>query len=131
MKSRTDEDVLSLTPIDIKFGDKAFKIKVPSVKQARAWRLSFVTNLKEVAARVDRVPTTLAEMTDSLHATYMDLPEQILTQVLAYDEDFDKDFIEDNASEEQVSYAFSVICSFCYPFAQPLATVRQVLKAVK
>ena len=71
--------------------------------------------------------STLPQLSRGFTATLIQFPEKIADLVFAYDKSLPQEVILEEATEEQISSAFSAIMLVAYPFLQPLALMKNAM----
>lgn len=85
MQPRTEDQILSRSPITTKLGDKEYSIPLLAVMAQREWRKKLFAELAPILAALDPLvtgPSVLAGLTASL----TEFPEKLVDLVFAYRE---------------------------------------------
>jgi len=127
---RTDEQILTREPITIKLGDKDFKVKILALGKARTWRTTLLQVMSGVLASFKDVPTP-GNMAPALTAAMLTFPDKLHELVEAYSPEIasERDYILDNASDEQLASAYGKITAVAFPFLAQLNMTTTVLKS--
>lgn len=123
---RSESDVLNRAPILVTLGDKQYPLKPLTLNKATAWRASFDEEMQVIVREFENVG---GEIPKSLTAALIAFPEKIAKMVFMYDSELPQDEIRDNATEEQMAFAFGRMMLLAYPFIAHLGAVSQVIKA--
>lgn len=134
MIPRTEEQAAERSPLELKLGEKAFKVKVLPRPQARAWREAALQSLESVVAQFDAAPTDKlgSALASGLGAALLQFPDKLADLVVAWCSelsDADKQSILNDSTDEQIAAAFSRIAGAAYPFFQQLSLAREIVKA--
>lgn len=128
MKERTEDDILSQAPVKVKLGEKEYELKPLTCRKAREWRLKLSESLSVITASFGQSPEP-GNLGPALTSALISFPEKLLELVFAYEPSLPRETILDEATEEQVASAFSVIMKLAFPFLGQLATTVQIMKA--
>jgi hypothetical protein len=127
---RSDEDILSRKPITVRLGGKDIEVKVLPLGPARKWRAELVKTMGEVLASFKTSPSP-DNMAPALTAAMIAFPERLLGLVEAYSPEVkaEHEYVEANASDEQLACAYGKITAVAFPFLAQLNTTQTVLKS--
>lgn len=128
MKERTEEQIITKTPIEVTLGSKLYPLKPLPILKAREWRTKLTETMKEVVGSMsseESAKTIGPAMTAALVA----FPDKVAELVFAWSPDLPKEEIEAEATEEQLAVAYSAIMVLAYPFLMPLLLTMQVTKS--
>jgi hypothetical protein len=127
MKARSEDDVLSRSPIPVRLGDKDYSIPLLAVMPQREWRKKLFAELVPI---LDTFNSSVdgKSMASGLTAALLRFPEKLAELVFAYAPGLDKDEILANATEEQIAAAFSAIMAVAFPFLPQLAMTTQMVR---
>lgn len=125
---RTDEQKLSMAPIEVQFGGKSYKLPVRRILKARAWREEFIKSISDIASELQGNVASLDNFVGGFAFAFLRFPEKLADLVFAYAPDLDRKLIEDEATEEELTLAFSSIMQVAFPFASALSMAMQVMK---
>jgi hypothetical protein len=125
---RTEEQVLSKAPIEVRFGDQNYEIKILTIKPSQLWRRQLIEVMTEVTNNFSG-PSMGEAMSSGLVAALRQFPEKLVDLVFAYGVDLPRETVIESATEEQVARAFSAIMEVAFPFLPQLGMVLQLTKA--
>lgn len=129
MKERTEDEIISMSPIVVTLGAAKYPLKPLSPNKAREWR----TKLNEVMFTI--VGDLSAEQSTTnigpaMTAALVAFPDRVQELVFAWAPELPKDKLLDEATEEQFAFAYSAIMVMAYPFLVPLALSMKVTKSL-
>jgi hypothetical protein len=128
--ARTEDQILSQAPLEVTLGSEKYQIKVLTILKQQAWRKSlsaeFSSMLNGYSESADQ-----QRVSHGLAVALTDFPEKIAELVFSYAPYLPKDKILDEATEEQLAAAFSVIMSVAFPFLAQLGTVTQLVRGLQ
>jgi hypothetical protein len=127
MQPRTEDEILSRTPLKIKLGATDYDIPLLAVKAQREWRKKLLAALEPVLASFN-FQADGKNMATGLGATLLNFPETLCDLVFAYAPDLDKEKVLAEATEEQIGCAFSAILAVAFPYLPQLSMVTQLMK---
>lgn len=127
---RTDDEILSKAPIKVRFGAIEYDIAPLTLGPARKWREGFTGEMRNVLesfqgeAAKETIPPALT-------SALIQFPEKIAEMVFSYAPNLaaQRENILDEATEEQMAFAFGRIMRLAFPYLAHLGTVTQVLRA--
>lgn len=127
---RTDDEILSKAPIKVRFGATDYDISPLTLGPARKWREGFTGEMKVVLESFQNENSNSA-VPPALTAALIAFPEKIGEMVFAYAPNLAaaREAILDEATEEQMAFAFGRIMRLAFPYLAHLGTVTQVLRA--
>lgn len=125
---RTEEDGLSMQPIRVRFGIKDYDIKCLGINAQRKWRTQLAEQLGPIVESFNQKADQNAVML-GLAGALQDFPEKLTDLVFAYGSELPKDTIMEEATEEQISVAFSQIMGVAFPFLAQLGLVTTVIRS--
>jgi hypothetical protein len=128
---RTEDQIISKAPIEVTFGSTKYSIPVLTIKAQREWRARVAEQIGELVSGMDAdlSTATLPQLSRGFTATLVAFPDKLAELVFAYDPALPREVIETDATEEQVSAAFSKIMVVAYPFVAPLNLLKQAVRA--
>ncbi len=127
MKTRSEEDVVSRSPIVARLGDKDYSIPLLAVVPQREWRKNLFAVLVPILASFN-FQVDGKSMTAGLTAALLQFPEALADLVFAYSPELPKNEILSNATEEQIAAAFSAIMAVAFPFIPQLTTISHLMR---
>lgn len=126
---RTEDQVLAKAPLQVRLGEKDYTIKLLGINDQRAWRAKMTQEMQEVVSNF--TPTSKAPnaslFSAGLAVALVQFPEKLTDLIFAYAPDLPREEIMDNATEEQISIAFSKIVQVAFPFLAHLGTVKTAI----
>lgn len=125
MATRSEEDIVAMTPLSVTLGKTEYKIKLLGMTPQREWRTKLNTALFPIVESF--TGKTLADaLRGGLAAALIQFPEAIAELVFQYAPDLPRETIMQEATEEQMAQAFAQIQSVAYPFLPQLKTATQL-----
>ena len=120
-QERTEEQILTKAPIEVKLGDEMYKLPILSVLKMAEWRRKLIA----VANEIGGMGVSLM----SLGTCFIAFPEKLIDLVFAYCPDLPQDKLRETATEEQFVTAFSAIIPVAFPFMRQLSLMKSVMLA--
>lgn len=127
MPERTEEQIVFQEGIKVTLGGKEYEIKPLSLKKAREWRKKFGELMTEVSQGANVKPDETEKVAVSINTLINILPDRIIDLFFEYAPYLNKEQIENEATEQEMSKAFSEVISIAFPLARNLA---QTLKSI-
>jgi hypothetical protein len=131
MKPRTEDEILSRTPLKVKLGDKDYDVPLLAVMAQREWRKNLFATLAPILTTFES-NLAAGSMAQGLTAALLQFPEKIAELFFAYAKALSADEREQilaDATEEQLILAFEAVKAVAFPFSPTLETMRQLVKA--
>lgn len=123
MKARTEDEILSLKPITVTFGEKKYQVQPLRLRKGKEWRQYIAPLVEKILGRDGALDSTA-----KLNQAILNSPDEMAEIVVSYG-DLPKDEILDSASEEQLCYAFNLVMGMAFsPFLTQQALVKAVLQ---
>lgn len=129
MAERTEEQKLSLAPIEVSLGAKKYEVKVRRILDARAWRKDLVESMGAIVTTMNAKGVSADILVSGLTAVFLAFPEKVADLVFAYDPALPRDVIEAEGTEEELAVAFGAILKVAFPFVSALSMVTQILSS--
>jgi hypothetical protein len=129
---RTEQEKVGMLPIRINLGEKVFEVKALRIREAQAWRQKFNEVMGPISLMFSQpVSRETNNLQGGLAKALLEFPEHIQEMVFAYAPSLEehKEYILDNATEEQMAAAFGRIMEVGYPFLSQLGTVTSAIRA--
>lgn len=123
-KERTEEQILTKAPLVVTLGSKSYQLPILTVIPMQEWRKKVI----EAATEIGSLGVSLS----GLGTAFIAFPEKIAALVFDYAQKLPKDEIldlENGATEEQFSLAFSEIVSVAFPCLRQLSMMKLLLTA--
>jgi hypothetical protein len=135
MQKRSEMEMLSESPLKLKFGEKEYTVKVLPSRKAGEWRqkLSDLTG-DMVGKAMSEPPESDAngwlrgEVMGSVSLMLTKSPEKLVDMICAYAPEVNADYILDNGTDEQILLAFTSIMRVAFPFFSILGTLMEMQK---
>lgn len=128
--TRTDDDVLSMSPVRIRFGETDYDVRYKRINDAREWRKEFWKQLNQImdTMGIQASPENLEPFMKSFGFVFLQFPEVITDIVFSYTGDaVEREKVLEEATEEQMARAFQQIVKVAVvPFVGELATISQI-----
>lgn len=120
-KERTEEEMVMLAPLKLRFGAKEYEIPVLTVPQAPGWREKVRSTMEEIGA--------MGVSVAGIGTAFIAFPEKVCSLVIAYSPEILSQDTFKTASEEQVVIAFSTMVSVSFPFLRLLSLMKPISQA--
>lgn len=125
---RTEEEKTIQAPLKVKFGAKDYDIKPLSCMKSREWRQQVEEQLGPMAAKIQPLKIQERYVIAGLPAAIAMFPEKMCDLVFAYAPDLPKDTILEEATEEQLSLAFSQLWEIAFAnFLPQMVLAKEML----
>lgn len=128
MTPRTENEILSRAPIKTKLGESEYDIQPLAVMPQREWRKKLFADLVPILESFN-FNVDGKTMASGLTAALLQFPEKLTDLVFDYAPDLPKEKILAEATEEQITVAFSSIMSVAFPFLTQLGMVTQLVRS--
>jgi len=118
MTERTEEEILTQAGIEVVLGGKLYSIKPLVIRDARVWRketLELVAPLSAIAGTTSATPDAFG---DALKSLLVSMPDKVIDLFFLYAKDLDRDEIEGEATEAEITKAFSEVVAVAFPLAE-------------
>lgn len=129
MKARTEDQIVSMEPIAVKFGATEYKLPILGINAQRAWREKLSAVLVPILEKFKPAasPNSAAF---GLAGALLDFPQEIAKMVFEYDSTkvLDSEKILNEASEEQMATAFSAVMQVAFPYTGQLAMLTHLVR---
>jgi len=116
MAQRTDDQILSLAPLEVQFGTKQYPIPLLRINDSRNWRSQFIEATMMVSDEMKKDAGGIDSFMKGLGFVLVQFPEKVMELVRAYAPGLDWKTIEQEATDEQLAKAFSEIIEIAFPF---------------
>lgn len=126
MKQRSEEDILSKTPIKALLGSTEYDLKPLPIIKARAWRSKLAETMQSIVGNMD---STADKTAQAITSALVAFPDKVADLVFAWSPELPQKQILEEATEEQLAIAFSALMVMAYPFLAQLAMTVQVTKS--
>lgn len=121
---RSEDDILSQTPLKLKLGETEYDVKILNITKTRIWRNQLTEAMSKIFAELGARATPV-NMHGGLGAALINFPETLEELVFAYAPDLPVEKIREEATEEQMAAAFSRVMVVGYPFLAQLALLTK------
>ena len=118
---RTEEDKILRAGMVVILGGKEYEIKPLVIRDAREWR-------KKLAGMMSKLPQYIQVTTDdvegfesAINIMMVGMPDEIADLFFAYAKDLNREEIESNATEVELSKAFEAVLDIALPLLGSLA----------
>ena len=118
---RTEEDKILRAGMMVILGGKEYEIKPLVIRDAREWR-------KKLAGMMSKLPQYIQVTTDdvegfesAINIMMVGMPDEIADLFFAYAKDLNREEIESNATEVELSKAFEAVLDIALPLLGSLA----------
>lgn len=128
---RSEEEKAIQAPIKVKFGEQDYAIKPLPCLKSREWRQKVEETLGPMIGKIQPVKIAERYVIAGLPAAIAAFPEKICDLLFAYAPDLDKEKILNEATEEQVTIAFSQIWEIAFAnFLPQMVLAKEMLNPV-
>lgn len=126
--ARTEEEILGKLPIEIKLGEKTYKIVPLPIRKGMEWRKRLHT---EIAGALESFsqPAAAPGFATGLAAALLQFPEKLIELIFLYAPDLPQEEVLDTATDEQIAFAFAKVIQVAYPFLAQLGTLTTAMRA--
>jgi hypothetical protein len=125
---RTEEEKLTQSPLKVKFGEIEYTIKLLPVLKSREWRAQVEQQLGPMVASIQ--PMTIAGrfVIAGLSTAISTFPEKMCDLLFAYSTELPKGKILEEATDEQIGVAFSMIWEIAFAnFLPQISMAKEML----
>jgi hypothetical protein len=129
MKQRSEDEIISMSPMRVTLGHKEYDLHPLPIKKARIWREKLTNIMSEIVGSMGNKDISKQSMTEGLTAALIAFPDKVADLVFEWSPDLPQDTILEEATEGQMNAAFSAIMVMAYPFLAQLVTAMQVTKS--
>lgn len=130
--SRSEQDKLSMAPIEAKLGEKTYQIKPLRIGKELEWRKKVQENLGPVIDQLQITKVANSTLVTGLPSTIAPFADKVLELLFLYAPDLPKDEVMDEdkgATSEQIALVFSQIWDLVFQdFLSLLAKAAPMLK---
>lgn len=128
LQGRDEHAIIAKTPIDVKLGDKTYKVPILCLVAAAEWREKFVALVDKAGADLQGDGTGI-NFLRGLRGAFLKFPEKILELLFEYAAVLkeDSEYIMANATDEQVGYAFGQVVKVGFPYSGELHLISQTV----
>lgn len=131
-KERTESDILEHKPIELMLGKKAFGAPPLTIRKGNAWRQRVADVLNELAMGALSGTVTSKSFMDGVMVAFFEFPEKVLELLIAYaptELEPHREWLYDNATDEEVVVGFSRVMAVAYPFFSLLGSMKTAAMA--
>jgi hypothetical protein len=135
MQKRSEMEMLSESPLVLKFGETEYSVKVLSSRKAAAWRQKLSDLTGDMVGKAMAEPPDSdtngwlrGEVLGSVSLMLTKSPEKLVDMICAYGSELNADEILDNGTDEQILVAFTRIMGVAFPFFSILGTLMEMQK---
>ena len=125
MADRTEEDIVTQSPLEVILGGKKISIKLLTIKEAKIWRKKVVDCINQYAAKSevssDNPEAFLAGLSDLL----VGMPDAVMDLFFNYARELDRKAIEAVANDVEIAAAWEQVQVVAFPLTQSLGKMRQ------
>jgi hypothetical protein len=125
---RSESDMIAKSPVQVTLGDVNYDIKPLPILKARKWRTLLAATMNELVGTLQENQSK-DNMGPALTAALVRFPEKMAELIFEWSPELPKDKIIEEATEEQLSVAYSKVMQFAYPFLAQVQTTIQVVKS--
>ena len=129
MEKRTEDEIVTMSPIKVVFGGEEYDVKLLVIKDSRVWRKKLIEKLIDIPGLIS---VTLDEdnpeaFNNAFKGMMLDNPEVVIKLFFEYAKDLDQKEIESKASDNEMALAFAQIVASAFPLAKSLLEVMKAL----
>jgi hypothetical protein len=130
-KDRTESDILSHAHIPLMLGKKEHKAKPLTIRKCQAWREKVADLLNGIATGALTGTVTSQSFMQGIMVAFFKFPEQVLELLIAFSPELEeqREWLYDNATDEEVVVAFSRVLAVAYPYFNLLGQMRTAATA--
>lgn len=128
MTERTEEQIFRKQPIMVTLGDTEYGLKPLTRPEACKWRDKLAHTMSEIIGAMS-AEESQNSIGPAMTAALIAFPDKVAELLFAWQTDLPKDKVNHEATEEQISFAFSRIMVMAYPFLAPLKMTMQAAKS--
>jgi hypothetical protein len=131
-KDRTESDILAHEPIKLRLGKKDHDAIPLTLKKGKAWREKVAGVLNALATGMMSQQVTADNLVQGLMVALFAFPDQVLDLLIAYSPEIlepQRDWLMDNATDEEVVLALSRVLVVAYPYFSLLGTMKTAAMA--
>lgn len=124
---RTEEQKLTMAPIEMKFGGEVYKVPPLKMGDAITWRAKLAEALTPI---MDNFQQATGKVSDGMAQAVTQFPEVMTKLILDYDlsKVINRERMMSEGTEEQLVAAWSDLMTVAYPFLVPLMMVTQIVR---
>lgn len=129
---RTESDIIAHTPIKLQLGKKDHDAVPLPLRKGKAWRGKVADVLNEMATGALTSGLTPDTFMKGLMVAFFSFPDKVLELLIAYSPELlepQRDWLMDNATDEEVVVAFSRVLVVAYPYFSLLGTMKTAAMA--
>jgi hypothetical protein len=127
---RTEQDQLMGSPVIVRFGDKEYPLKPLSMRKSAEWRGRFASEVEMISAHMS-ADAGMDKFVGGLKFAFLEFPEKLASMVQSYAPHVPHNVIEDDATDEQLAYAFSCVWQLVFPYAPILGMISTMRRATQ
>ena len=120
VKERTEEDKVTIAPIEVMLGGQKYRIEQLRIKDSRGWRKSVVKLMTDLPGYVNKAMAKDADFFDALNGLIVTMPDAVIDLFFSYARDLDRDEIEEIASESELSLAWDEVIKVAFPLLKSI-----------
>jgi len=121
-KKRTEEQKIFQEEISIILGSKEYRIRPLVIKESRKWRAKVVKIIGNLPQYMSITTDTPDKFGEAINVLLLTVPDKVIELVFDYSPKLkaDREFIENNATDSEMSRAFNQIVEVAFPLAKSL-----------
>ena len=124
---RTEEDKICQSGIKVTLGGKEYEVRPLVIRESREWRakvIKLIAPLPEYA----KVTIDTDDFEKVLTLMLVDMPDKVVELFFEYAKELNKEEIENEATDEELTKAFNEVVKVAFPLARALPeTMTQIL----
>jgi len=114
---RSDADRMAGVPLEVKLGEKTYKIKPLPIKASREWRGNLDARIPGLRQKLENGDVDPRTLVTSAMALIGDFSDSAFALLMAYAPELPEQEIIETATDEQVAFAFGEVLLMAFPFA--------------
>ena len=121
-KKRTEEQKIFKDEISIILGGREYRVKPLVIRKSRQWRAKVVKIIGDLPKYMSITSDTPEKFGEAINVLLLTVPDKVIDLVLDYSPELraDRNFIENNATDAEMSKAFNQIVEVAFPLATSL-----------
>jgi len=120
MPDRSEEDKILKAPITVILGGMPYEVPPLVIAESRKWRAKFVEFLGQYP-KLAKITTDSPEFSDALNNLLVVMPEQVIDLFFDYAKGLDRQQIEQQATDAELTKAFEQVVKLAFPLVTSLA----------
>jgi hypothetical protein len=128
---RSEEDQMFMLPSKVRLGEMDYEIRPLPMRKSAEWRAKFTEEVHALGEHMKGDAASMDKFVGGLKFAFLKFPAKISEMVFSYAPDLPREVIENEASDEQMASAFSVVLQISFPYAAHLTLAQTVRQAAQ